>query len=228
MKGEITMKLFVFVLVIVAASAFAVDDELGERHTEGNGATSIDGLVYSQTYDFANLLNGFSNYGAGDRWVADDFELAGPEDYFDYIYVWMIWTGGMGSTMNIVFSEDTGDSDPNTSTDVWSEAVPCTNYFTGDTSWGFDIYKTTCDINPGLGLSIGTHYWFETQADVTDNCFILVTNPGILSYVWYNDGSGVWVRCDLPPLECPADMFFDFFYSWTLESATWADIKTLF
>ncbi len=224
------MKLFVFALVIVAASSFAADAELGPRHAEGTGMTSIDGLMYSQTYDYANLMNGYSNYGAGDRWVCDDFELAGPEDFVDSIVVWMIWTGGQGSTMNIVFSEDSGDSDPNTATDVWAEGVPCTNVFTGDTSWGFDIYETTCDIaaaDEHPELTIGTHYWLEAQADVSDNCFILVGTWSVLQYTWYNDGSGVWVRCDVIFSEI-TDMFFDFYGYVSLESGTWADIKTLF
>ena len=224
------MKLFVFALVIVAASAFSADMDLGNRHAEGNGPVSIDGLVYSQTYTFAELVNGYSNYGAGDRWVCDDFVLSGPDSYFDYIYIWMIWTGGMGSTMNIVFSEDSGDSDPNTATDVWAEGVPCTNEFTGDTSWGFDIYETTCHINETdvwPELEIGVHYWMETQADVTDNCFMLVGNWYILSYTWYNDGSGVWVRSDVI-FEENTDAFFDLYYSYALESSTWADIKTFF
>ena len=224
------MKLFVFALVIVASSAFAVDADLGNRHAERNGPVAIDGLMYSQTYTFAELVNGYSNYGAGDRWICDDFVLSGPDTYVNLIVVWMIWTGGMGSTMNIVFSEDSGDSDPNNATNYWAEPVPCTNYFTGDTNWGFDIYKTTCDINAAdthPNLIIGTHYWFETQADVTDNCFILVGTWGVLNYTWYNDGSGVWVRSD-DAFEIGTDMFFDFYYSWALESGTWADIKTLF
>ncbi|MCD4847156.1 MAG: hypothetical protein K8R76_03080 [Candidatus Aegiribacteria sp.] len=224
------MKLFVFVLIIVATSAFAVDAELGPRHAERNGPVAIDGLIYSQTYTFAELVNGYSNYGAGDRWICDDFVLSGLDAYVESIVVWMIWTGGMGSTMNIVFSEDNGDSDPNTSTDVWSEPVPCTNEFTGDTNWGFDIYETTCDINPAdthPDLTIGTHYWMETQADVVDNCFMLVGNWYILSYTWYNDGSGVWVRSDAAFGE-NTDAFFDFYGSGALESGTWANIKTLF
>ena len=223
------MKLFIFALVIVAASAFAVDGDLGNRRSAGNGLTSIDGLVYSQTYDFAELINGYSNYAAGDRWVADDFELT--ETYsIDSMIVWMIWTGGMGSTMNLVISEDNGDSDPNTAVDVWAESAPCTNVFTGDTNWGYDIYETTIDINATDVhplLDGGVHYWLETQADVTDNCFTLVGTPGILSYTWYNDGSGVWVRSDVVFGE-GTDMFFDFYGYGALESATWADIKTLF
>jgi len=224
------MKLFVFALVIVAASAFAADAELGPRHAEGTGMVSIDGLIYSQTYDYANLMNGYSNYGAGDRWVADDFELAGPEYVVEHAIVWMIWTGGMGSTMNFVFSEDNGDSDPNTATEIWAEPVPCTNEFTGDSNWGFDIYETTCDfIEAGTypELVVGTHYWMETQADVTDNCFQLVGTWSVLSFVWYNDGSGVWVRSDVVFGE-ETDTFFDLIGLGTLESRTWADIKTLF
>ena len=225
------MKLFIFALVIVAASAFANEANLGNLHSEGNGPVSIDGLVYSQTYIFEELVNGYSNYGAGDRWVCDDFELTDPGYYLTSIDVWMIWTGGMGSTMNFVFSEDNGDSDPNTAVEVWGEAVPCVNEFTGDVSWGYDIYKTTCTINETdlyPELTAGTHYYFETQADVVDNCFILVGNWYILDYTWYNDGSGVWVRSDVM-FELGTDMFFDFYGEpLALESATWADIKTLF
>ena len=224
------MKLFIFALVIVAASAFAADADLGNQHSAGNGLTSIDGLCYSQTYDYAELINGYSNYGAGDRWVADDFELT-ESYYIDSVVVWMIWTGGMGSDFNLVFSEDAGDSDPNNSTDVWAESAPCTNVFTGDQNWGYDIYETTIDINASDThpyLTGGVHYWFESQADVTDNCFVLVGTPGILSYTWYNDGSGVWVRSDVVFGE-GTDTFMDFYnFTAALESATWADIKTLF
>ena len=224
------MKLFVFVLIIVATSAFAVDAELGPRHAEGTGMVSIDGLVYSQTFDLANLMNAYSNYGAGDRWVCDDFVLAGPDTMVDAIIVWMIWTGAQGTTMNIVFSKDNGDFDPNTAIEIWAEAVPSTNYPTGEIVWGFDVFQTTCAIDGGPypNFQVGRHYWLETQADVVDNCFMLVGTWSVLSYVWYNDGSGVWVRSDAAFGE-NTDAFFDLWWDWTaLESSTWGDIKTLF
>ena len=224
------MKLLIFALLIVAASAFALDTDLGNQHSEGNGMVSIDGLMYSQTYNYGELINGYSIYSAGDRWACDDFILAGPEQYVDSVVVWMIWTGGMGSTMNIVFSEDSGDSDPNTSSDVWAEPVPCTNDFTGDTNWGYNIYVTTCAINAADThpcFTIGTHYWFEIQADAVDNCFLLVGTWSVLSYSWYDDGSGVWVRSD-EMFGIGTDIFFDLYGYVSLESGTWADIKTLF
>ena len=225
------MKVFLSVILIISLSSALADQpaELGSRHIQGTGPIGIDYLVYSQTYSYENLLNGYSNYGAGDRWVCDDFEA--PYSSVYDIYVWMIWTGGQGQAMNLVISiDDTGDSNPNTNTDYWAETVPCTNTFTGDSNWGYDIYETHCDIETSyyIPLDIGIHYYFETQADVTDNCFILVSHNYIGDYCWYNDGSGVWVRSDVLFGE-DSDMFFDFEGQFlALESETWGSIKNLF
>ena len=79
-----------------------------------------------------------------------------------------------------------------------------------------------------LELMGGIHYYFETQADVTDNCFVLVSRNYNGDYCWYNDGSGVWVRSDVI-FEQDSDMFFDFVGQIAaLESETWSSIKTLF
>jgi len=226
----VTMRLFVFALVFVAAFAFAADMELGLRHITGPTGGGSDADVYSQTYDFGILQNGYSNYGAGSRWVCDDFELAGDYDVRE-IYVWMIWTGEQGTMMNFIISEDdAADSDPNTNTDVWSEGVPCTNTFTGDSNWGYDIYETYCTVNADAypELYAGTHYYFETQADVVDNCFILISPNYIGDFCWFDDGSGVYVRSDVA-FGQDSDMFFDFFGEpLALESGTWGTIKTLF
>ena len=227
------MKVFLSVILIISLPSALADQpaELGSRHIQGTGPIGIDNLVYSQTYSYENLLNGYSIYGAGDRWACDDFEVIGLAWVYE-IYVWMIWTGGQGQDMNLVISkDDTGDSDPNTNTDYWVETVPCTNTFTGDSNWGFDIYETCIDIygySYDFELIPGTHYYFETQADVTDNCFILVSHNYNGDYCWYNDGSGVWVRSDVLFGE-DSDMFFDFDgWSAALESETWASIKSLF
>ena len=224
------MKEFLFAVLILSLSSALADQpyELGSRHIQGIGPIEIDYLVYSQTYSYENLLNGYSNYGAGDRWVCDDFKLTGYAWVSD-IYIWMIWTGGQGSTMNIVISEDdTGDSDPNTTTDVFTESVPCTNTFTGDSNWGYDIYETFCEIVPSPTLYGGIHYYFEIQADVVDNCFILVSHNYIDDYCWYNDGPGIWVRSDVMFGE-DSDMFFDFNGMFpAVESETWGTIKSLF
>ncbi len=230
------MKMYVFALVIIVAIAFGNDIVInGANNTEGSGPVSIDGLAYSQTWDVNNATHGVSIYGAGDRWACDDFILTGDWT-LNQVEVWMIWLGEMGESMNIVFSEDDGSLDPNNATDVWSEAVPCDNVFADEweSSGGtlYDIYKTTCTINADAypSLSDGVTYWMEVQADVVDNCFVMLYDDPIGSTVWYNDGSGLWVSTvDHPDMGWATDMFFDLFGNpLSLESGTWADIKTLF
>ena len=226
------MKRFLFALLFLLIASTLADQPLvlSPRHTQGTGPIEIDGLVYSQTYDYSILVTGISIYGGGNRWLCDDFELDNNY-YVTEMCVWMIWTGDQASMMNFVISEDdTGDSDPNTNTDVWAESVPCTNTFTGDSQWGYDIYETYCTINADAypELDADVHYYFEAQADIVDNCFILVSWNNIGNYCWYDDGSGVWVESVIM-FGFPSDMFFDFYGEYlALESETWGSIKALF
>ncbi|MCD4847180.1 MAG: hypothetical protein K8R76_03200 [Candidatus Aegiribacteria sp.] len=226
------MKKFLFTMLFLSIASILADQPLvlSPRHVQGTGPIEIDGLVYSQTYSFAELYNGVPIYSAGDRWLCDDFELD-DNYYVTEMCVWMIWTGEQASMMNFVISEDiTGDSDPNTNIDVWAESVPCINTFTGDSNWGYNIYETYCTINVDVypELDAGVHYYFETQADVNDNCFILFGIHHIADYCWKDDGSGVWLRSDYWFDIC--DMFFDFYGEpvSALEPETWGSIKTLF
>ena len=226
------MKLFLSFILIISLPVTLADQPiiLSPRHVQGTGPIEIEGLVYSQTYVYANLITGLSNYSGGNRWLCDDFELDG-DYYITDIYVWMMWTSEQASIMNFVISiDDVGDSDPNTSTDIWVESVPCTNTFTGDSNWGFEIYEThstiSTDAYPELDADV--HYYFETQADINDNCFILASENFIGDCCWYNDGSGVWVRSDVA-FGIPLDLFFDFCgENLALEHETWGSIKTLF
>ncbi|MCK4505230.1 MAG: hypothetical protein KAW14_06420 [Candidatus Aegiribacteria sp.] len=227
------MKLFILIPIIFMFSVLADQpDELGSfRITDGEHQT-IDNrsCVYSQTWNYSEWVTGYSNYGAGDRWVCDDFILT-DDCTIDSIVVWEMYPGGRPSWMNIVFSEDTGDSDPNTAVEVWSASAPCQNWFTGQPP--YDSYKTTIFvIESGESppeLSAGTRYWLEVQADIVDNCFLLVCRWANGSFTWYNDGSGVWVRSDIM-FGVGTDAFFDLYGYETsaLESSTWGSIKTLF
>jgi hypothetical protein len=223
------MKKLLFASLLLSITSVLADQPLvlSPRHVQGNGPIEIDGLVYSQTYNFAELYNGSSIYSGGNRWFCDDFELD-DNYYVTEMCVWMMWTGDQASMMNFVISEDdTGDSDPNTNTDVWAESVPCTNTFTGDSQWGYDIYETYCTINADAypELDVGVHYYFETQADTDDNCFILFSYHYVADNPWFDMGSGVW-----EDFFYTSDLFFDFYGEpvSALESETWGSIKTLF
>ncbi|MCD4847141.1 MAG: hypothetical protein K8R76_03005 [Candidatus Aegiribacteria sp.] len=227
------MKELLFALLFVSTVSILADPplSLSTRHVQGTGPIAIDGLVYSQTYSFETLLSGYSIYSGGNRWLCDDFELD-DNYYVTGIRVWIIWIGGQASMMNLVISvDDSCDSDPNTNTDVWVESVPCTNTFTGDSSWGYDIYDTYCTISADAypDLDADLYYHFETQADISDNCFILVRDYYIGDWCWYDDGSGAFVRIEYFGLDRPG-MFFDFYGEpvSALEPETWGSIKTLF
>ena len=184
-----------------------------------------------QPYDIG--LAGFGVMIYGDvGWACDDFVLD-DNYYIDEIYVWMMWPFGQASVMNFVISEDDmGDWDPNTNTDVWAESVPCTNTWTGDTGWGYDIYETHCIISADVypELTAGVHYYFEVQADIGVNYAMLFSNNLVGDYCWFDiNGSGSYTRSDIL-FGAGMDMFFDF---WgepvsALESETWGSIKTLF
>ncbi len=229
------MKEVFFALLFLSMTSILADQSLilSPRHVEGTGPIEIDGLVYSQTYDFGLIAGGASIIEEGDRWICDDFELD-MDYYISDVFVWMIWTGEQASQMNLCISEDDIlDWDPNTNIDVWAESAPCTNTFTGDSQWGYDIYETHCtlDVNIYPELYSEKHYYFEVQADVNvgDNCFILFSPNYIGDYFWWDDGSGVWIRSDII-FGSASDMFFDFYGEpiSSLQSETWGSIKTLF
>lgn len=227
------MKLFILIPVICIFSALAdPPDEFGTFRITDGGPQIIGNrsLIYSQPFNYGELVNGYSNYGAGDRWVCDDFILT-ADCTIDSIVVWEMYPEGRPSWMNIVFSEDTGDSDPNNAVEVWSDSAPCQHYYTGQPP--YDTWKTTITVNasgqPLPVLSADTRYWLEVQADIVDNCFLLVGTWANGSYTWYDDGSGIWVRSDIQ-FGTGTDAFFELYGYETsaLESGTWGSIKTFF
>lgn len=121
----------ILISTIPAASQFSTKPFTVKYSLSSRPIQTYDYCVYSQTYDENLVLNGYSNYGAGDRWVCDDFILDLDAEIME-IVIYQIYTGGQASHINIVISkDDAGDSDPNTNTVIWQETVPCTNYFLG-------------------------------------------------------------------------------------------------
>ena len=232
------MKQILFCIFILALSSALADQpaQLGSRHIPRSGPIEIDGLVYSQPFELDSILNGFSNYSAGNRWVCDDFTLEGDYDIRE-IYVWMMFwlmfDWEYPSYMNfIISSDDTGDSDPNTNTVVWAETVNIVSIsLVPGQSQNGPVMEVYCVLNTDTypELEAGVHYYFETQAVTPDNCWILVSHNYIGDYCWYDNGSGVYVRSDFV-FATDSDMFFDFYGESTsaLEPETWGSIKTLF
>ena len=219
------MKLFAICLTVFTALAFAEGHaELGARHAPGDGIVSTDGVVFSQVYSFANLINGYRHIE-----MADDLILSATAS-IQNIRVWMIYTGGMPTDYDLAFAQDAGDSDPNNATYVWSETVPCTHVDTGDDNWGFDIYETTCAISPTdtyPSLTAGLRYWLILVFKGDE--FWLVEDPVWGSYAWTYSGT-TWYRTDDPyTFDYAVDAFFELYDSPVpIERETWGSRKPLF
>ena len=222
------MKLLVLCLTLCVALVFAGDaSELGTLHPWESG-TVTDDIMFSQTYSFASLLNGLRHNIAGGG-IADDFILSSDAS-IQNVQFWIVYTSGSAPTSyDLVFSEDTGDSDPNTATTVWSENVPCTVIDTGDTNWGYIIWEVNCAIpmDAYALLSAGPRYWLEIVFHNPDPAdYVLVEAPVYGELCFTGGGPEVWARCDT--WTDPCDMYFVLDGVVSLDRSTWADIKTIF
>ena len=58
------MKIVLFALLLLSITSILADQPLvlSPRHVQGTGPVEIDGLVYSQTYDYSNLFTSIPNY----------------------------------------------------------------------------------------------------------------------------------------------------------------------
>ncbi|MCD4669590.1 MAG: hypothetical protein K8S14_04020 [Actinomycetia bacterium] len=218
---DIFMKLLTLCLTVCTALAFAEGySELGPLHTIGTSPVSTDDIAFSQSYAYANLLNGYSANS-----MADDFILAANAS-IDSVVVWMIYIGAQPANVDVAFYQDTGDSSPATATSVWSGTASATYIDTGDDNWGFDIIETTLVLPSYPFLTAGVYYWLEITLNYNVD-FWLVQNWSVLSQCWVLNGS-TWTRSDDAYSES-TDAFFDLYAApVALERETWGSIKTIF
>jgi len=221
------MKLVTLCLALCAALAFAGShSELGAVEPSGSGTAGAgtDALVFSQTYSFAALVNGF-----GHTVAADDFILSADAS-LQNIRIWMIYSSGNPTTYDLAIAQDAGDSNPGNASTVWSETVPCTHVDTGDDNWGFDIYETTCPISSYPSLTAGQRYWLILTFDTgVGTQYWLVEDPVWGSYCWTGDGTTWWRSDDVATFDYAADFFFELYDSpVVLERETWGSIKSIF
>ncbi len=222
------MKLFTFLLLVIAASVFASGpSELGLCENTYTGTTAPESdaaLLFSQTYSFGALLNGYRHIE-----MCDDFIIEGGDVYLEEIVIWMIYAGSQPTDYALRLAEDSGDSDPNNATVIWEETVSCSHIDTGDDNWGYDIYETTCTISSDAYplLTGGTRYWLMLVFKGDE--YWLVENPIFGNYAWTSDGT-TWYRTDDPStFAAAADAFFDLYGTRTaLNRNTWGNIKSTF
>ena len=75
------MKKFLSAFLFLSTTSILADQSLilSPSRVQGNGPIAIDGLVYSQTYSYAELWNAMSICGGNNKWFCDDlFRLSHP------------------------------------------------------------------------------------------------------------------------------------------------------
>lgn len=215
---------------LFASLAFANVSELGAVHNSGEGYSTggTDAVVFAQSYVFADLANGIRHYSDPEGWGCDDFVLSSAS-VIEGVQFYIVYAGSAPSSYDFVISEDTGDSDPNTATTIWSGNAPCTLVDTGDENWGFTIWEVNCDLTGGPSLSAGPRYWLEIgfHADsITD--YILVTETITGSMAWSGVSQSTYVTTGTS-FGVDYDFFFNLYdTSTSLDRLTWGSIKSLY
>jgi len=232
------MKLWsIFVIVFFTFAAFATivgihrssGFELGRIPSHSSEPPPpADGSLYSQPYDFSNLVNGIS-VASGDQYIgADDFALT-SDGHVDQVELWLIYAVSHPVDLNMyVYTNDESDTGPRPGGTAWSATIPAaqiTDVDTGDDQWGYDIYHVTVDLGSGFAIPAGETHWFGVQSVGSDAVYWLVADPlWAMNACWSADNGATWDGLGSDTYEC----FFNLNQKTGLTPSTWGHIKSEF
>ncbi len=221
------MKTLALCLVCLVGLAFAgvSQFEAATPTGSGHGGPGTDGEIFNQQYAFAYLLNGFHH-----GYMCDDFEVSSDAS-LDTVVAWMIYNPEPCPTeYNMAILEDSGLTDPNFATSVWTGTCSASAVDTGDDNWGFNIWEMTLVCPSAYTLTSGQLYWLSMQFSETITDYWLVQDPVWGDYAWTGTDGILWTRVDDPnTFDTPADAFFNLYSSsGALDNETWGAIKGIF
>jgi hypothetical protein len=162
--------------------------------------------------------------------MCDDFQVSSDAS-LDTVVAWMIYNPEPCPTeYNMAILEDSGLTDPNFATNVWTGTCPASAVDTGDDNWGFNIWEMTLTCPSPYTLTSGQLYWLSMQFSETITDYWLVQDPVWGDYAWTGTDGILWTRVDDPnTFDTPADAFFILYSSaGALDNETWGAIKNIF
>jgi hypothetical protein len=213
------MKIF-SILLIVSAIAFA-DTDFGYV---GSGdisspASSADGTLYEQPYDFPNLSNGIFVNGpqfAG----ADNFTLA-ASGWIRSITFWTVFSDPahpFDIAVELYF-----DNSGVMGSLIWGETVPAayqTETLTGDTQWGLDLWRSDLQLQMGPIFPAGDYWLAMSVLGSSQSAGWLVCDPTYPPDMYQYDNSWGTV---------PYDGWFGLYdHDVAISRTTWGNIKNSF
>ena len=197
------MKIIIFLVVSVfALSAFA---------QTGNA-------MFAQTYNFDDVDGGVQSPS-----LADDFSPVFSGD-FQFVVLWMCFTGTPPADIFIKITEDNGDIDPNTATSLISGNLVPSMIATGDSLYGYPINEVTLSFPSTTSVIAGELYWLEVGT--VSGSYWVYQDPVVFGTSMWNYSAGQYHK--LSESGSNWDSFFEIRTPVALERSSWGSIKASF
>lgn len=210
-----------FSLLVLATVVFAGGSSFG--HLGGGSSydppAPTDGTVYEQPYNFPAIANGIYVH-APQFGGADNFTLASGATVKSITF----WTVFTGTTHPYDIAVDIYEDASGTfGSHFWGETVPAayqTETLTGDSSWGFALYRSDLQLQNYPTVPAGSYWLAMTVLGATDPVGWLVCNPTYPpNMMQYNNG---WATVTY-------DGWFGLYdHDVALSRTTWGSIKSTF
>lgn len=175
--------------------------------------------IFTQTYSFAEAENGVQSAS-----LADDF-VPNFSGVFQYVVLWMFFTGTPPDDIFIKVSEDNGDVDPNTATALVSGNLVPSLDDTGDLINGCSVYEVMLEFPTATAVTAGELYWLEVGT-VTASYWVYQDPVVFGTSLWYFDAGQFHNAFD--ELGYDWDSFFEIRTPVALERSSWGSIKASF
>jgi len=220
------MRIFVLVSLLLAAFAFADDNQLGAIEARlGVPVVAGDDVICSQPFDYAGLVNG-CGFSSPNSWmIADDFTY-GVDANIDLIEIWAIYASGNATGYNIEIREDGAAGPGAVYTSGVSTGVVHEN--TGLVSWGYPLWYSA--ISADLDFAGGPTYWLAMQTTGGAGAhYWLSTNNVYGDQVYFSANNGGTWSPSTTEFGAPYDQYVIISgMNTSLARDSWASIKTLF
>lgn len=174
--------------------------------------------IFAQTYNYPDVDGGVTSASLADDFVPD---FSGD---FQFIVLWMIFTGTPPADIFIKISEDNGDMSPNSTTLLISGNLVPSIVATGDSLFGYPINEVTLSFPSTTSVIVGELYWLEVGT--VAGSYWVYQDPVVFGTSMWSFSAGEYHR--MSEAGNNFDSFFEIRTPVALERSSWGSIKASF
>jgi hypothetical protein len=223
------MKITALIVVLLAGLALAAPpSQLGHLNQELIPVgVSLEDVICSQPFVFANLVNGVGFSQPNSWMIADDFTYA-VDGYIDNIEIWAIYASASCTGFNIQLRSDSG-SGPGAIVQSTTSGTPY-HENTGLSQWGYAIWYTEVAPTDNITFTGGTKYWFAMQTTGGAGAhYWLCTSQTWADQTYFSqDNGGSWITSQAAWGEAYEQFMILSGAETSLTRDSWGAIKSLF